>query len=79
MSEKTVPKIVCAGEKPESPPEKLPIDKPIRKAPGVPFPAPEVPHPAPAEPYPDSYPAFEPPEPWPEPGRPRPSKPRKNE
>ena len=53
MGEKTTHKTMCTGEKKERPPEKPPVEKPVREAekgPGR-----------------KGYPAFEPPEPWPEP------------
>lgn len=69
MSEKIARKMMCAGEKPEGPPEKPLVEKPTRKVPEPPAPAPP----------PKPYPAFEPPEPWPEPGPPKPGRPGKNQ
>jgi len=60
MGEETAHKMMCTGEKKEGPPEKPPVEKPMREA-----------EKAPAR---KTYPAFEPPEPWPEPKSPKPDK-----
>lgn len=57
MNEEIARKMMCAGEKPEGPPEKPPGEKPMKE--GAPRPARK------------EYPAMEPPKPWPEPESPK--------
>jgi hypothetical protein len=53
MGEEIAHKTMCTAEQKERPPEKPPVEKPVREAEKVPGRK--------------KYPAFEPPEPWPEP------------